>query len=41
VTGTETLAGEGFRLRRAAQRHDAWHDGVMFGLVEDDLDRET
>jgi RimJ/RimL family protein N-acetyltransferase len=23
--------------RRAYWRHDAWHDGVMFGLVEEDL----
>ncbi|MGH3041207.1 MAG: GNAT family N-acetyltransferase [Gaiellaceae bacterium] len=25
--------------RRAYWRHDAWHDGVMFGLVEEDLPR--
>jgi len=25
--------------RKAYWRHDAWHDGVMFGLVEEDLAR--
>jgi RimJ/RimL family protein N-acetyltransferase len=27
---------EGAR-RKAYWRHDDWHDGVMFGLVEEDL----
>jgi RimJ/RimL family protein N-acetyltransferase len=27
--------------RRAYWRHDAWHDGVIFGLVEEDLDAEA